>query len=317
MTAANRALADAGRAAAPARWPTVRTRAPERRAAPLVRRLETTVEGLRIHALERAARPRRSKAVAPTVILIHGAGLDHRDWTFDFLSRLDPYRRVLAFDRPGFGRSGRPHGPSAALPSVQARLLRRAAVQLGVDRAVVVGHSWGGAVAMAWGADAPEATDGVVSLAGAVAPWSFARTLVNGARIRERALTALRAGGKERALRQTFETAFAPASTPRGYLEHIAPAASGCALAATLSDLGVINGALALLTPRYRRFAPPVELVYGDQDEILCAEEQGVAAARLLPSARLSILEGRGHMLHHSDPAVCVAAIDRVAAACV
>lgn len=227
------------------------------------------------------------------------------------MSRLDPSLRVLAFDRPGFGESDRPRGPSAALPSAQARILRKAAVQLGVERAVLVGHSWGGAVAMAWGVAAPESTEGVVSLAGAVAPWSFARTLVNGARIRERALTALRAGGAERALRQSFDAAFAPAPTPRGYIEHIAEA-SGDATAATLSDLTTINGALALMTPQYRQFHRPVELIYGDRDEILCAQEQGAAAAAQLPNAQLTVLRGRGHMLHHTDPDACIAALERI-----
>lgn len=290
-----------------------RSRAIAHRLAPPLRRLETLVDGRRVHALERPARARRAVAApAPAVILIHGAGLDHRDWTFDFLSRIDPRRRVLVFDRPGFGRSERPNGFSAALPSVQARHLRHAAVALGVRRAVVVGHSWGGAVAMAWGLDAPQSVQGVVSLAGAVAPWSFASTLRNGARMRERAMTALQAGGQRRALEETFATAFAPAAAPRGYLAHIAPSSSSQVIAATLSDLSTINGALALMTPRYRSFDRPVELIYGDQDEILRLDEQGVAAANLLPEARLSILRGRGHMVHHTDPSHCVAAIDRI-----
>lgn len=315
MFANQRAPLEAERVVAPKRRPGRRSRAPERRAAPAVRRLETTVEGLRIHAIERPARPRRNGAPAPTVILIHGAGLDHADWSFDFLARLEPHRRILAFDRPGFGRSERPSGPGAALPSAQARLLRKAAAQFGVEKAVIVGHSWGGAVAMAWGLAAPETVHGVVSLAGAVAPWSFARTLVNGARMRERALTAMRAGGRAHALRETFETAFAPARAPTGYIEHVQPSASDSVVAATLSDLSTINGALALMTPRYRMFDRPVELIYGDADEILCPIEQGVAAHKMLPSARLSILKGRGHMIHHSDPNVCLDAIDRILAA--
>ena len=282
-----------------------------RPAAPL-RRLETRIDGCLVHAVERPARTRRRGVeAAPAIVLIHGAGLDHRDWTFDFLQRLDPRRRVLLFDRPGFGESERRHGFASALPSAQARLLRHAAAAFGVRRATVVGHSWGGAVAMAWGVDAPDSVVGVVSLAGAVAPWSFASTLRNGARMRERALTAMAAGGRSRALEQTFDAAFSPARAPRGYLAHIAQASKG-AVSATLSDLTTINGALALMTPRYKRFDRPVELLYGDRDEILAVEEQGEAAAQMLPSARLQVLHGRGHMLHHTDPDHCVAAIERI-----
>ncbi|MCI4665476.1 MAG: alpha/beta hydrolase [Neomegalonema sp.] len=283
-----------------------------KRATPRLRRLETRIDGCLVHALERPARARKcAAAAAPAIILIHGAGLDHRDWTFDFLNRLDPRRRVLIFDRPGFGRSERPGGFASALPNVQARLLRHAAAAFGVRQATIVGHSWGGAVAMAWGLEAPQSVVGVVSLAGAVAPWSFASTLRNGAQMRERALTALAAGGRRKALEHTFEVAFAPARAPRGYLAHIAQAHNG-SIAATLSDLTTINGALALMTPRYDRFERPVELIYGDRDEILCVNEQGRAAEKMLPNARLSVLRGRGHMIHHTDPDHCIAAIERI-----
>ena len=58
--------------------------------------------------------------------------------------------RVIAFDRPGFGYSDRPHG-SAWSAGTQAELLRDAFAVLGINRPVVLGHSWGAAVALALG----------------------------------------------------------------------------------------------------------------------------------------------------------------------
>ena len=55
---------------------------------------------------------------------------------------------MLLFDRPGFGYSSRPRG-RLWTPTAQARLIQHALRQLQVDRAVVVGHSWGTLVAIA------------------------------------------------------------------------------------------------------------------------------------------------------------------------
>ncbi len=83
------------------------------------------------------------------MILIHGASGNTRDFTFDLAKRLDDRYRVIAFDRPGLGWSDSA-GDAGVSPLVQADILRAAADQLGVRNPIVVGHSYGGAVAMAW-----------------------------------------------------------------------------------------------------------------------------------------------------------------------
>ena len=73
----------------------------------------------------------------------------------DVLDLLAKRHRVIAFDRPGFGYSDRPHG-SAWSARAQADLLRDALVVLGINRPVVLGHSWGAAVALALALNHPE-----------------------------------------------------------------------------------------------------------------------------------------------------------------
>ena len=225
------------------------------------------------------------------------------------MSALPPSTGFLRSIVQVLARSQRPGRLSVGLPGAQARILREAASRFGVRRAVVVGHSWGGAVAMSWGLDAPESVLGVASIAGAVAPWSFASTLRNGARMRSESQND---EDSMATLERSLRTAFAPARLPKSYLKHIAPAVSRRTATSTLSDLWSINGALALMARRYGAMNTPVELLYGDSDEILSLDEQGRAAAELLPHARLSIFKGRGHMLHHSEPKACTAAIDRI-----
>lgn len=276
--------------------------------------VEARVEGALIHAVERPARPGADPDAA-AVILVHGAGLDHRDWTYAFIDDLPADRRVLAFDRPGFGRSERPRGAASALPATQARLLRGAALALGVRQAVLVGHSWGGAVVMAWALDAPERVCGVASLAGAVAPWSLATAVENGRRMHDAAVRALGSGGLREASIEALRESFAPDPIPDGYVDHVRTELNPLTgpAAATIADVSTINGALALMAPRYTSLLTPVELVYGEEDRILPAAEQ-IAIAPRLARAHVTLLPGVGHMLHHTARAASLAAIDRLLA---
>jgi pimeloyl-ACP methyl ester carboxylesterase len=56
--------------------------------------------------------------------------------------------RVIVFDRPGFGHSLRPRNV-VWTPEAQADLFKKALDRLSVQRAIVLGHSWGASVAVA------------------------------------------------------------------------------------------------------------------------------------------------------------------------
>jgi pimeloyl-ACP methyl ester carboxylesterase len=91
----------------------------------------------------------------PTVIFIHGAGMDHTVWTLQ--TRFFAYhgRNVLALDLPGHGRSAGP-----ALPSVGALAdwLLRAMDAFKLEKAALVGHSMGALIALEAAARAPART---------------------------------------------------------------------------------------------------------------------------------------------------------------
>jgi pimeloyl-ACP methyl ester carboxylesterase len=75
----------------------------------------------------------------------------------------------VAFDRPGYGYSDRPAG-KLWTAAAQAHLLRRAFAELGLERPVVVGHSWGTLVALALALDHPDAVGGLVLISGYYKP---------------------------------------------------------------------------------------------------------------------------------------------------
>ena len=117
-----------------------------------------TIDGTRLHFfIKGAGRP---------VVLIHGNPGSGQDWTRLF-GPLAAHHKTIAFDRPGHGRSERPKQIDATV-EVQARLLHDALKQLHVERPIVVGHSWGGALALVYAINYPKDVSGVVLVAPAV-----------------------------------------------------------------------------------------------------------------------------------------------------
>ena len=93
------------------------------------------VDGVRLHYSDRGAgRP---------VVLVHGNVVTGGDYNTSGVAEqlLGAHHRVIIFDRPGFGYSERSR-ERVWTAAAQADLLHAALLQLGVSRAVVVGHSW-------------------------------------------------------------------------------------------------------------------------------------------------------------------------------
>src|SRR5947209_7300717 len=117
-------------------------------------------DGVRLHYIERG---NQHDAV---LMLLHGNGMMVQD--FDISGVLDGAAqryRVLCFDRPGFGHSTRPRF-RIWTPEAEAELFAAALRRLGIDRAVVLGHSWGTLVAVAMGLQFPDLVRGLVLASG-------------------------------------------------------------------------------------------------------------------------------------------------------
>lgn len=109
--------------------------------------------------------PGRSDATGPPVLLLHGLGGTRRSW-----DRVAPSLRplpVLALDARGHGDSASGRGYSLAACADDAAVALDA---LGLSRVLVVGHSWGGAIAVTLAARHPERILGVVALDGGFTP---------------------------------------------------------------------------------------------------------------------------------------------------
>src|SRR5215218_1375270 len=124
------------------------------------------VAGGRLHVVEIGPQD----ASSLPVVLIHGASSNLESMRQPLGDLLARKHRVIMIDRPGHGWSTR-DSLSDSTPAIQARMIDEALGKLGVERAIVVGHSWGGAVAPAIALNNPSRVAGLVLLAPVTHRW--------------------------------------------------------------------------------------------------------------------------------------------------
>jgi pimeloyl-ACP methyl ester carboxylesterase len=269
------------------------------------------VNGARLHYSDRGTgRP---------VLLLHGNAVTGDDYnTSGVAEQLVGSYRVLIFDRPGFGYSARPRG-RVWTAGQQADLIHAAMGRLGVERAVVVGHSWGTLVALALAERHPASTVGLVLLSG----YYFPAPRLDALLVAPAAVPVL-----GDILRYTISPLFGRLMMPLMKRAMFAPAAvtkrfrreystslavRPSQLRATAQDGALMMSDAAGLSAGYDALVPPVAIVAGDSDKVVGSEH----ARRLqdtLPHGRLLMIEGAGHMVHHVATQQVVDAIEQVVA---
>jgi pimeloyl-ACP methyl ester carboxylesterase len=272
------------------------------------------LDGERLHFLD--------KGTGPPVVMIHGLSGQMGNFTHSLVGRLCGDFRVVAFDRPGSGYSTRSPDAEAGLRA-QAATLAKAIGMLKLERSVLVGHSLGGAVALAIALDHPDCAGVVALISPATHPVAAPPAVFRVLAIRSPALRrfvawtlATPAGllARNWTVRQVFAPEPAPPdfATAGGGLLALRPSnvyasSSDMIAAITLQD-DIEN-----MTRRYGSLRMPVGILFGRSDPILDYREQGEAMKKKLPSLDLEMVDG-GHMLPVTQPDVVAGFIRRMAA---
>ncbi len=251
----------------------------------------------------------------PPLVLIHGAGCNLEDMRLALGERLAARHRVILIDRAGLGWSKR-KGRRGSSPAYQAALLRDVLDRLDVARAIVVGHSWGGALAATFALDHPQRVAGLVLLAPPLYPlmrsmtwlytmfaapvlgWLYARTL------------ALPLGSLFIGL--ALGSAFLPQLPPHRYLKRSAALLllRPATFLANARDVAGLRAFLAREAPRYPALTAPTLIMTGNFDMVVAPQHHAFAFAAAVPQARLVVLPGIGHMLHHAASERVIAEIE-------
>lgn len=255
------------------------------------------VDGVRLHYVD--------EGEGPTLILLHGASSNLRDFATSLVPALSRHYRVLAFDRPGYGYSERPNGEWPD-PARVAALVLDAAEQLGAERPVLLGHSWAGSVVMAALVEMPERVAAGVLLSGVAGHWTgpvSATYTVGGLPLLGRlfAHTLVVPVGTW-VVPQATASVVAPERPPEGYAERI-----GAHLALrprnflhNVEDMNRLSLYMQRLSPRYRDIDRPLLLIHGDRDTLVPFWNHGERLLPVVPEVQVHQLPGAGHAPHHT-----------------
>ncbi|OWK29930.1 2-hydroxymuconate semialdehyde hydrolase [Sphingomonas mucosissima] len=269
------------------------------------------VDGVRLHYLDRGE--------GAVVVLLHGDGVMLQDFEVSgVLSLAAEQHRVIAFDRPGYGYSERPRS-TVWTPAAQAELIAKALIAIGVDRAVVVGHSWGTLVALSMALDHPGVVSALVLLSGYY--YGTARPdVISGS------VPAIPLVGD--LLTYTVGPLLGVLSGSIGVRASFAPAPVSPkfadfpkALALRPSQIHASSADAALMVPsalavsrRYGELTLPVIIMAGRGDLIVHIDKHAERLVGDIKEAELRIVPDQGHMLHYAVPEQVVAAIGDVEA---
>jgi pimeloyl-ACP methyl ester carboxylesterase len=269
------------------------------------------VDGVRLHYFERGD--------GEPLVLLHGIDSAIQDFQCSGLIEMAAKKyRVIVFDRPGFGYSERPRGVIWS-PEKQADLIHRALGQIGVSRAIVLGHSWGASVAVAFALKHPSAVASlvlvsgyyyataradVVAASGALVPILgdiMSYTLLPVMKRLMWPLAMFKIFGPERVPKKfekfPKEMTFRPSQIR----------ASAAETALMIPGAFTIPGA-------YTDLRMPVVIIAGEKDRMM-GYDQSARLHHDVEQSTLHPVAGAGHMIHQTATYLIMDAIDEAAAA--
>lgn len=253
----------------------------------------------------------------PVLLLIHGSAGSIEDWEPTRTMLLKGHR-VIAVDRPGQGHSDAVEADNQL--AAQADILAEWLKQRTSDRAVLVGHSYGGGVALAMAVRHPAHVRGVVHVAGVGSPERAKRNKQAWSPLFRipwlRGIIAQLAGRilARRVIRQGLEDAFDPersflteAFVERNFALWSQPRIQ---IARTL-EIDRLYHDLAEIAPLWPSIKAPVYLLAAGGDRSV-SPDTARELFRQIPYASIQILPNASHMLPVTQPKAIAAAVSRV-----
>jgi pimeloyl-ACP methyl ester carboxylesterase len=248
----------------------------------------------------------------PPVVLLHGQPGSSGDWQ-PVTALLGERMRVVAPDRPGYGRTG---GRAVGFRRNSDALIALLD-SLGIGSAVLAAHSWGTGVALVTAARFPERVGGLV-LASPVAPdippGAVDRLLASPGIGTVAAWLGFRIAGLGLALPpvRRLSRVAVPALSAEQVAATAAAWRTGSVPRSFHAEQRALVSELPTLTPDLAAVDRPATILYGTRDRI-SPPAHARSLARSLPRARLIRAERVGHMLPQQRPELVAEVIERVA----
>jgi len=269
------------------------------------------VEGIRLHYV--------SQGSGVPVVFLHGGILSSYDFERVLEIAAGQSYRAIAFDRPGYGHSDRPDGTAISVDT-QASLIHSALKQLGVDKPILVGHSWSGSLIFSYALQFPQDVAGIVALGAAMYKEGYpaengdpisrlVTTPIIGSLLLHTLLRSpLGTWMTDRVLQATFE----PEQIPSGYREAVhALWLRPKQFRANREDILAFPPSASKNSPSYRNIKLPV-LIAAGEDDPFGVTEQAMRLKRDLPHAELVVLPQVAHMIPQNHPDLVVGLVRRL-----
>lgn len=268
------------------------------------------IDGVRLHYIERGA--------GAPLVMLHGLGSMVEELALSPVFALAAARyRVIAIDRPGYGHSSRPRGRWWG-PRAQAALVHRMLAELGIERPIVLGHSFGALVALALALAHPAGLRGVVLASG----YYFPTGRIDVPLMAPPAIPVL-----GDLLRHTvspligralwpgmLKLMFGPAAVPPYFARFpVWMALRPSQLRASAEESAVLLPSVFAMQHKYADLAVPPVLIAGAQDRYVDHERHSVRLAERIAGSELLLSPRAGHMVHHTDPRRVLQAIEMAA----
>ncbi len=262
--------------------------------------------------------PADQTADLPPLVFIHGASGNLLDQANAFLEPLRGRAELFFVDRPGHGYSDR-GGPDNDTPDGQAHAIAAAMDAVGIKQAILVGHSFGGAVAASFAVLHPEKTRGLLLLAPATHPWPggvdwhyrlSARPIIGPLFAH---VVAPLAGTLR--MKKAIDAVFAPNPAPADYITRTAPTLvlRPRTFRYNAIDVAGLHAYVSRMATRYQEIKVPTVIITGDSDDIVLANIHSTGLARDIEGAELIWLRSVGHKPDYVATDLAIATMEKMA----
>lgn len=254
----------------------------------------------------------------PPIVFIHGASASLYDPVLSFRRKLQGRADLLFVDRPGHGSSDA-GSPRNILPDGQADAIALLMQARGIGKAVIVGHSFGGAIAAALAIRHPDKVAGLVFLSPAVYPWEggvawyydAAAVPVTGPLFSTFIAPPIGLAAIDRATRAVFWPNQPPANYIRETraLQALRPAA----FRHNAMEVAALSDWAKTASVNYRRIKAATVIITGDADKIVSPIVHARHLARDIAGSKLVVVRNLGHKSDYVASDLAIEAIRKVA----
>lgn len=276
-----------------------------------------TVNDTKLHYVHMQAGP---NADLPPILFLHGASGNLQDAMSVYAEKLGGRADLIFVDRPGHGYSTR--GPATnSKPDGQAATMAAMIEKLAINKAIVVGHSFGGVVAVSFALNHPDMTIGTLFLSPVSHPWpggiswyyNFTAMPIIGSLFTQ--TIALPAGLSR--IQSGTDCVFAPNQPTPDYGKKTAVSLvlRPRHFQANAIDVAGLFEYVSKISPRYGEIKTPAIIITGDKDTIVLPKVHSIGLNRDIENSQLIWVKNMGHKPDHIAPDLVIAALENLAGA--